>query len=76
MDAVVAKQPFNAAQMLVLRSFASVKTEKDREELTSLYLDFLQKKLEEATDKWWEENEMNDEKIEEILNSHYRTPYK
>ena len=76
MDAIVAKQPFNAAQMLVLRSFASVKAEKDREELTSLYLDFLQKKLEEATDKWWEENEMNDEKIEEILNSHYRTPYK
>ena len=76
MDTVVAKQPFNAAQMLVLRSFASVKAEKDREELTSLYLDFLQKKLEEATDKWWEENEMNDEKIEEILNSHYRTPYK
>ena len=76
MDSIVAKQPFNAAQMLVLRSFASVKAEKDREELTSLYLDFLQKKLEEATDKWWEENEMNDEKIEEILNSHYRTPYK
>ena len=62
--------------MLVLRSFASVKAEKDREELTSLYLDFLQKKLEEAIHKWWEKNEMNDEKIEEILNSHYRTPYK
>ena len=76
MDAIVTKQPFNAAQMLVLRSFASIKAEKDREELTSLYLDFLQKKLEEATDKWWEENEMNDEKIEEILNSHYRTPYR
>ena len=76
MDAVVAKQPFNAAQMLVLRSFANVKAEKDREKLTSLYLDFLQKKLEEATDKWWEENEVNDEKIEEVLNSHYRTPYK
>ena len=76
MDTVVAKQPFNAAQMLVLRSFASVKAEKDREELTSLYLDFLQKKMDDATDKWWEENEMNDKKIEEILNSHYRTPYK
>ena len=43
MDTVAVKQPFNAAQMLVLRSFASVKAEKDREELTSLYLDFLQK---------------------------------
>ena len=76
MEAVATKQPFNETQLFILQTFASVKSEEDRDELTSLYLDFLQRKLDEATDKWWEENEMNDEKLEEILNSHYRTPYK
>ena len=38
METAVRTQPFNAAQMFVLRSFASIKTEKDKDELTSMYL--------------------------------------
>jgi hypothetical protein len=49
------KQPFNETQLFVLRTFASVKSAKDRDALTSLCLDFFQKKLDEVTDKWWEE---------------------
>jgi len=76
MEATVTNPPLNAAQLFVLRTFAVANSEQDREELTSLYLDYIQKKLDAETDKWWKENDMTNEKLEEILNTHYRTPYK
>jgi len=75
MEATVFPQPLNAAQLFVLRTFAKVKTEKDREELTALYLDFLQKKLDAETNRLWEEGKLNDSVFEEMLHTHYRTPY-
>ena len=68
----------NPSQLFILHTFATAKTEKDKdkEELTSFYLDYIQHKLDMETNKWWEENNMTDEKLEEILNTHYRTPYK
>ena len=68
-------QPLNAVQNFVLQTFATAKTEKDREEITSLYLSYIQRRLDSETDNWWEENNMTNEKLEEILNTHHRTPY-
>jgi len=76
MEAPVLNQPLNDTQMFVLHTFATVRNEQDREELTSLYLQYLQKKLDAATDKWWIENEMTNEKLNKILNTHHRTPYR
>jgi hypothetical protein len=76
MEAPVLNQPLNDTQMFVLHTFATAKNEQDRDELTLLYLQYLQKKLDAATDKWWIENEMTNEKLNEILNTHYRTPYR
>ena len=76
MEAIVTNPPLNATQLFVLKTFASVKNDKDRDELTSLYLDYLRKKLDEETDKWWKENDMTTEKFEEMCcNLHFRTPY-
>ncbi|MDR2232567.1 MAG: hypothetical protein LBE56_05515 [Tannerella sp.] len=75
MEAVVTKQPFNDAQLFVIRSFASVKTDGDREELTSLYLDFLQRKLDAETNRLWQEGKLSDSIFEEMLHTHIRTPY-
>ena len=76
METAARTQPFNAAQRFVLQTFAHVKTEKDRDELTSLYLDFIQKKLDAETEKWWKENEMTTEKFDKMFeNAHFRTPY-
>ena len=67
----------NAAQLFVIETLATAHNDKEREELTSLYLDYVQRKLDVAMDKWWKDNNMTDEKMEEmILNTHYRTPYK
>jgi len=73
---MVMNPPLNDTQMFVLQTLSRARSEQEREELTSLYLAYIQKKLDAATDKWWSENDMNNEKLEEILNTHYRTPYK
>jgi hypothetical protein len=76
MEAILPNATLNATQLFVLNTFITAKNEQEKEELTSFYLDYIQKKLDIATDKWWKENEMTNEKMEEILNTHYRTPYK
>jgi len=76
METIETNQPFNAAQLFLLQTFAHIKSEESFEELKSVLLDFYQKKLDEETDKWWTENNMTTEKFEEICsNIHYRTPY-
>ncbi|MDR0798247.1 MAG: hypothetical protein LBN18_00585 [Dysgonamonadaceae bacterium] len=45
-------------------------------ELKSVLLDFYHKKLDEETDRLWEEGKLNDHVIDEMLNCHQRTPYK
>jgi len=75
MQVNVSHQPLNAAQKFVLQTFSTVQTEKERDELTSLYLDYIQRRLDIETNKWWDENNMTDEKLREILNTHNRTPY-
>ena len=76
MEAVWNYPDMSPAQKFVLHTFLTAKSEQEREELTSLYLDYIQKKMDAASNKWWKENEMTNEKLEEILNTHYRTPYK
>jgi hypothetical protein len=75
MEAVLSHRPMNAAQLFVLKTLARARDEQEKEELTSLYLGYLQQKLDAATDKWWKENDMTNEKLEEMLNTHHRTPY-
>ena len=76
METIEKNPPLNATQLFVLRTFATARSEQDREELTSLDLDYLRKKLDEETDRLWAEGKLNDEVIEEMLNLHQRTPYK
>jgi hypothetical protein len=77
MEATVLNQPLNDTQMFVLQTFATVRNEQEKEELTSFYLEYIQRKLDAATDKWWIENNMTPEKFNEITKDlHFRTPYK
>jgi hypothetical protein len=76
MEATVGNSPLNDTQILLLQTFAHVKSKESLEELRSVLFDFYQKKLDEATDKWWKDNDMTTEKFEEMCsNLHYRTPY-
>ena len=76
MEATVVNTPFNDAQLLLLQTFAYMKSEESFNELKSVLFDFYQTKLDEETDKWWKENNMTTEKFEKMCNDiHYRTPY-
>ena len=76
METIVTNPPLNAAQLSLLQTFAYIKSEEGFEELRTVLLDFYVKKLDEATDKWWQDNDMTVEKFEEKCNNfHYRTPY-
>ena len=68
--------PSNAAQLFVFQTLATAQSEQDKEELTSLYLDYIQKKLDTEINRLWAEGKMSNEKMDEILNTHCRTPYK
>ena len=76
MESTILQTPLNPAQLFVLQTFAMARNNQDKEELTSLYLDYIQRKLDVAADQWWKENNMTDEKLDEMLNTHRRTPYK
>jgi hypothetical protein len=76
MEAILSKEPLNATQLYLLRTFAHTRSDEVLEELNSVLVDFYQKRLDEELDKWWEEKEMTVEKFEEICSDiHYRTPY-
>ena len=76
MEAILTNPPLNEAQLMLLQTFAHIKSAESIDELSSVLFDFYQKKLDEETDKWWQENDMNVEKFEEMCsNIHYRTPY-
>jgi len=77
MEAMTLEEPLNETQWFVLRTFATARSKQEREEITSLYLDYIQRKMDESSDQWWEENNMTVEKFEEMCsNLHFRTPYK
>jgi len=75
MESVLSQSSFNEAQMFVVQTLALTKGKQEKEELTALYLEYVQRKMDAASDKWWKENNMTNEKLEEILNTHLRTPY-
>ena len=76
MQEILSHRPLNATQLHLLKLFSFKKTEESLQEMKIVLLNFYQKKLDEETDKWWQENNMTTEKFEEMFsNIHYRTPY-
>ena len=43
MEATLLNMPLNATQLFVLQTLATAKNEREKDELTSLYLDYVQK---------------------------------
>jgi hypothetical protein len=76
MEAAVSYPPLNPVQLHLLKMFSFTKSEESLNELKSVLLDFYHKKLDEETDRLWEEGKLNDHVIDEMLNCHQRTPYK
>jgi len=65
-------QPLNDTQILLLQSFSQIKSEQEKEDIQSLLLNYYQERVDVQANKV----HLSNEKIDEILNSHYRTSYK
>ena len=76
MQATLSQQPLNSTQIFVLQTFATAQTEKEREELTSLYLDYIQQKLDKAANEFWESQNLDNLKMEELMYGHLRSSKK
>ena len=65
----------NQAQMDFLRLLAHFTKEEEVKELNDLVCEYYARRVDEEMDKLWEEGKWNEEKIEETLKEHLRTPY-
>jgi len=70
MQATLPHQPLNPTQIFVLQTFATAQTEKEKEELTSLYLDYIQQKLDKAANDFWNSQNLDNSKMEELMYGH------
>ena len=65
----------NQAQMDFLRLLAHFTTEEEVKELNDLVCEYYARKVDEEMDRLWDEGKWSQEKIEETLDEHLRTPY-
>ena len=65
----------NQAQMDFLRLLSHFNTEEQVKELNDLVCQYYARKVDEEMDRLWDEGKWNQEKIEETLKEHLRTPY-
>ena len=65
----------NQAQMDFLRLLSHFNTEEQVKELNDLVCQYYARKVDEEMDRLWDEGKWSQEKIEETLKEHLRTPY-
>ena len=65
----------NEAQLDFLRLLARIKTKDELDELRRVVCEYYAQKATEEMDRLWDEGKWSEEKIEEILHEHLRTPY-
>ncbi|GHV07559.1 hypothetical protein FACS1894160_0350 [Bacteroidia bacterium] len=66
----------NPTQLHLLQMFQYNQDEKSLIELKEVLLKYYQTKVDEEIEKVWKEKNMSNEMMNELVNAHYRTPYK
>lgn len=66
---------FNSTQRHLLQMFEYNPSESTLEEIRSVLLEYFAKKTQQEVDKFWDENGMTPQDVEDILKEHLRTPY-
>jgi len=76
METALHYAPFNETQRFVLQTFASAESRQEKEELTSLYLNYIQQKLDAAANEFWDNQNLDNAKMEELMYGHLRASIK
>lgn len=64
----------NSAQMDFLR-LLSFTTEEEVNELSQVVCDYYASKVDQEMERLWQDGKWSQEKIDQVLNEHLRTPY-
>lgn len=67
---------FNPAQMHVLNLVSHIKTPESLNNLKEQLAKYYAKIIDEQMDELWESGEWNEQKLQDLRNSHFRTAYK
>jgi len=73
MEALLSHPPLNPTQLFILKTFAMARNEQEKEEITSLYLDYIQQKLDRAANEFWDSQNLDNTKMEELMYGHLRS---
>ena len=66
---------FNPTQLHLLRMFSYNRDEESLNELKDVLFNYYCQKVNEEGKRVWEEKNMSNETMHELLNTHLRTPY-
>lgn len=66
----------NPAQMLILKSFASVSSEEELSALMKTLKKFYAQRLEKELDRLWTDGTLDQNRLDELQKEHLRTPYR
>ena len=66
----------NPVQLHLLEMFNYSGSEQTVSEMKDVLADFYAKKVQQEADRLWDEGTLNGEAIEQILQEHWRTPYR
>jgi hypothetical protein len=76
MAAIQQSTKLNAVQLHLLKMFARPMDEEDLKAIKGLLSSYYAQKVDDESDKLWEEKNLDNQSINDLLNSHLRTPYK
>jgi len=72
MNATLTHSPLNAIQQHLLHMFTYNKREEGLKELQSVLFNYYREKLKQQTSEFWENNQLDNDKMEEIMYGHNR----
>ena len=72
MVSTVMNSPLNSVQLHLLKMFSVTKSEESLSELQTVLFDYYRKKLNAQTREFWENNQLDSSKMEEIMYGHNR----
>ncbi len=66
---------FNEAQLHMLEMASHIKTTRGLEELKDQLAAYYARRIDEDMEQLWQSGAWNEQKLEELKEAHYRTPY-
>jgi hypothetical protein len=67
---------FSPAQMHLITLMSHIKSSATLDQIKDQLADFYARQIDEEMEQLWETGEWNEEKLQNLQNAHFRTPYK